>query len=421
MSVYLDNVVFQLCSNGFFGGASKRAAKAVNETKFRPSDNAIRIPFLQIGLLMLSFVVMLAGLAAVLVAQLNGQFLPQHIIVQFDDKIRSDLGTYSGLYALKVNEGRFDHSRVVYESQRDNEGSIGFCGNLYAWTFGVGRYDHNFCEGIMAMSNHPTSADISESLGDIWYVRTDNNRALPMENVYSGAGCQEDFDCGSEERGECVRNRCECRPRFFGLKCNYAEAEVCETLRTNEQTNEFVELQRPASFEYKVLRDSNGTLVTVYEHPVYVDAKNVTKRLVDVILYTGIRWILTSVPFPSGGDDGLASIFNPSFHASSNTLDSIEAATEVVRFDSASDENSNPTNLQWFLPGSPEIADMDPVISISAVLLCSKCDDDLNPCAFNNICGENGNCVCGHGEGGSLCQITPSGDGKCDRFFNKQE
>jgi len=276
----------------------------------------------------------------------------------------------------------------------------------------------------MAISSGPANLDISAILGKEWFVRigADSNRLLPLTNVYSNRGCVTNLDCGGEGRGECLRGSCSCEAGFFGLRCHYDESKVCDHIRVNELTDEFTGLRRRVSVEFVVLRnDDNGKVVTAYEHPVYVEPDASQKdagQVVDVIVYCGLRWLLTSIAVP---DDGRLDLHFTDFHASSNTLQAIEAATEPVRFNTAVDERSAPVDLQWFIAGSSTISDMKPILTINTVLLCTKCDES-NPCAFGNTCTKTTKtCNCKHGEKGSLCQVVPLGDGRCDPFFNKIE
>ena len=347
---------------------------------------------------------MLTALVIVFILQINGRFLPQHIILQFDDEVTPHLSTYSGLFKLDVDYRAFGDSRIVY---RRNRSTIGYCSRLNAWTFGY-RERSNYCEDILALSSKSSNNDIALILGQPWFVRIggeESERILPMDRVFFDRGCGSDLDCGGTSRGSCVDERCLClEDQYFGLRCNYAFEEVCETIRVDEQTDEFTGLRRTVAYEYNALRDPNGTIVQAYHHPVYVDSDAASKPPpYDVILYTGLRWMLTAVDLDKAFFSGSAN-----FHASHEVLGPIEAATEIVYLNSATDERPAPTNMQWFLPGSQNITEMDPVLGINTVLVCSRCGPE-NPCAFGNTCAEDGSCVCNKGERGSLCQVIPVG------------
>ena len=287
----LDNVVFQLAKNGFFGHRNKHAAIVVSTTEYKlPAHEEVRLPFLMTGLLLVSFLGMISGLIVVFKLQLDGVFLPQHIVLQFNDNIKPELSTFSGMYKLQVNKKVYDASRVVYTSiMNNNDATVGYCPDVEAWTIGYGR-KNDYCANILALSSHPTNQDISLILGAEWFVQIedDSKLILPMEDVYSSTGCESDLDCGGSTRGVCKENRCICSERHFGLRCHHREDAVCETIRTNEQLGDFEGLRRRVSFNYKVLRDEkSGELALAYEHPVYVGTDHDTgEGTVDIILYT---------------------------------------------------------------------------------------------------------------------------------------
>ena len=370
-------------------------------------------------LLFVSFTGMLCGLLVVFTFQLTGRFLPSSIVFQFDDDVTPALSTFSGTFRLTLTDGGlFDEGRVVYKNTI-GDGSIGYCEALQAWTFGHSR--SHYCDNIMALSQNPTTRDISLVLGQAWYalIGDDSDRLLPMESVYSAASCSDDQDCGGSERGLCEAFGCSCHNGFFGIWCNYGEHDICDTIKVDARTDVSKRRGREESHDFVALMDPDGKVVTAYDHPIYVGSRaglNDSSTAVDVIVFAGLRWMLSSV-FPP--DSGLHTYFDSSFHASHSLLGPIEAVTEVVKFDTATDERPDPTSVSWFLPGSPDITQIRPVIGIDTIFTCSKCGP-LYPCAFGNVCDGNGNCICENGETGSFCQISPVGDGQCDQFFNKR-
>ena len=373
----------------------------IMETEYILSKKAKNVPWFQIILLLVSFLVMSILNLWILERQHNGSYLPKYITVQFDDEIRPDLSTFSSEFKLVVTRFGLDKSRIVYKSERGN-GSIGYCEELTAWTFGVDRETKNYCENIRAISSRSDSLDISLILGMPWFVRTsaDSSRLLPLSNVFSQRGCLTDLDCG---QGICDGGTCVCRGKYFGARCHYSEDDVCETIRVDEQTDEFTGLRRRVSPKYELLRaQGDGRVIAAYNHPVYVETLAWEKEPgdnIDAIIYTGLRWMLTSITMPEDGRLDL--YFPPSFHASSDSLGPIEATTEAVRFYTATDERPAPVSIRWFLPGSSVISEIDPVLGINTVLLCATCSK-TNPCFFNNTCSDENACQCINGESGSL-------------------
>jgi hypothetical protein len=415
----VDNIVFSLSKNGFFGSINRATATLVQNTSFT-HEKAKEVPWLQIALLSVSLVGMMTGLLVVVFLQASGHFLPSSIIVQFNDEVIPALSTFNGQFILEVSGAIFAQDRVVYRNEIGG-GTIGFCSELEAWTFGHTRT--NYCENVLAISENPTTRDISLILGQSWYVRIseESERVLPMEGVFSAVSCFNDLDCGGSERGQCQNFRCRCSEGFFGLRCNYLATESCERIKVDELTDPFTGLRRKVSQEYNILRDPQGKIVTAYFHPIYIDSsfdiEDSSINSVDVVLYAGLRWVLSSITPPK---DGIHTYFPSSFHASNSTLGHIEATSDIVNFNTAADETSAPTSIGWYLPGSYNIAEIDPVLGIDTVFVCSKCGS-LFPCAYENKCDETGKCICENGETGSLCQVIPIGDGKCNEFFNRRE
>ena len=57
-----------------------------------------------------------------------------------------------------------------------------------------------------------------------------------------------------------------------------------------------------------------------------------------------------------------------------------------------------------------------------AVFLCATCNAASNPCLLGGTCSKNNNtrCDCITGSSGTLCQIAPTGDGRCNHYFNTE-
>ena len=87
-------------------------------------------------------------------------------------------------------------------------------------------------------------------------------------------------------------------------------------------------------------------------------------------------------------------------------------------------DSAEPTGVHWFAAAPKDldhphyVQGIDTAIdSLTAVLLCGVCDDDRNVCMHDGICVE-GACECSIGSSGSLCQIPPVGNGRCDPKFD---
>ena len=85
-----------------------------------------------------------------------------------------------------------------------------------------------------------------------------------------------------------------------------------------------------------------------------------------------------------------------------------------------------PIGVNWFGAQARGISmvgiqAVDPNRPSTAVLLCAVCDNITNPCFFNGICQDDGTCMCTTGSSGTLCQVTPDGNGLCNTVFNTPE
>lgn len=134
----------------------------------------------------------------------------------------------------------------------------------------------------------------------------------------------------------------------------------------------------------------------------------------------GIRWVLTE----DLGDLLRSEQFHGYWSAKWNhfTVDFYSAAVNV----DSPDDSTSPDGLAWFRPKLKEngraVQGVDLTSEAPFRFLCASCDDEKNPCLYNGICRpENKTCECTSGSSGRLCQILPSGNGKCDTFFNSRE
>ena len=104
---------------------------------------------------------------------------------------------------------------------------------------------------------------------------------------------------------------------------------------------------------------------------------------------------------------------------------SVEYISNPVDVNTPSDA-ATPIGVNWFGAQARGISmvgiqAVDPNRPSTAVLLCAVCDNITNPCFFNGICQDDGTCMCTTGSSGTLCQITPDGNGLCNTVFNTPE
>lgn len=85
---------------------------------------------------------------------------------------------------------------------------------------------------------------------------------------------------------------------------------------------------------------------------------------------------------------------------------------------------AEPSEMHWYITNQKstthphDVQGVDrSVAALSTVLLCSLCHDEVNVCLNDGVCVD-GKCQCSIGSYGSLCQIPPIGNGRCDPEYD---
>ena len=415
----LDDSAFYLASIGYLGRANRLEAETIAATAY-PLPHKMK-PAQQIGLLMMIMVMTVASWAGVATLQLQGNFAPGSFYVQFDDSIRRQLGTHSGIYKLgnpplSATDFLFNRGRFRYEEQLSKgNGKFDYCYATGSWTFFV--EGDNPCENVLATADPLDTYDITETGSGVWSaLRLDGKAFVPFDNFYLSQICAVDDDCGTG--GSCNGDgMCDCEAGFVGTRCDYGPEELCPELILDELTSTSFAARRQLATSYELLRNTEtNEVLTAYDRPIYFN--NETQ---DVIVYSGLRWIVMN-PVYGGAfnvtdSEGILGLETTDYHASTDT-GLVDAVGAPVFYNSGQD-SSSPALLEWFsvLNSATLIEALLTTDRIATFLLCARCDDTLNPCTNNSPCVE-GKCECQHGELGASCQVLPTGDGQCNAFFN---
>ena len=419
----LDNVAFALAVAGFLGGANQKEALLITSVHYDIPKHRQKSPIQQIIFLVTTFFVLLTGWAAIYALQVRGQFLPQTIVVQFDDNLAKEMGPYSGIYTLKNDPWKGQYNRIYYWA-KDYKGAFAYCKPMNSWTFSITDYDKP-CLNFLAKSSDTDTFDLTETVSKDWFVTADSNapRFFPMNNFYLSVGCSEDDDCGGPGHGTCVKDLCKCNSGFYGIRCDYEESRTCERL---ELESGHFRGTRLFANEYVVLKTPNGKVVQTYNHPVYTSIPE-SGGGIDVMLYLGTRWALlyatngfsdlTTDKGKAVTRDDLVAYFDKKIFNAVLSLKKIEFVSEPVLFNTASDE-ATPKGLRWSIVRGDSLAALEVIGDSDAVLLCAVCNDETNPCLNDNVCLD-GSCACENGAQGRLCQVTPLSNGRCDPYFNE--
>ena len=415
----LDNTTFDLSTKGFMGRINQLEALLIQELEYTVRRKAQTPGFIRT--LGMTFVLLIVGASwlVVYVNQIQGKYAVGHIHIQFDDSTRPDLATHSGFYkidtAVSVTPGG---TRFFYDEERQTgNGEFGFCRSSSRWAFF--QRGGNPCSktGILAQATKIGTFQLTDTGSLPWFaVRRDSFDRIEMPEYQLTEGCQLDNDCGTAPDSVCRRNRCECNDYYTGYQCDYLRRDLCGRVEIDASTGNSFSAHRNLASVYHLV---NGT--EAYNRPVYLSETG------DLLLFTGLRWAITTIHDEGFGQyrnnltDLLGFIGTDRFHSS--LIQSVDMMSEPVWFSTTSDKYMDPRGLQWY-PTIGRVSLKDATISTRpdpAVLLCAICNNSTNPCLDGNVCNASGQCQCQFGETGPLCQIPPTGDGKCDQFFNNVE
>lgn len=422
----LDNISFHLALRGFGGIEVRRVARAIENSYFSPNNPtnpggasnsaSRRCHFRRWNLIAIILVLVMTSWAWVFQRQTSGDLLARDIIVQFDDSFEPALATFSGLYSLR--KARLG-GRATYVEKRLGRGMLGYCESIEAWTFTFDSSAKDACVNIRAKSLETRSYDLLSTRTSMWFDVDADQGDLPMERLFmTSYDCREEGICGSH--GTCVgRDGCFCDDGWFGLRCEFPNP--CAAIEIDERREGFLGT-RQWSTQFQLLRDSVGETVMVYSKPVYAKPSDTDPQIVDIIIFTGRRWMMTHSGLLSDFKSNqaknmsqavleeLSNYIAADFHA---YWSNFQAAFVSEAVDIATPRDSaTPINVQWFetsvsVTEQTVVASADESSVVQTILLCKNCNNITNPCFFDNVCGSDGRCECPTGSSGTLCQIPP--------------
>ena len=414
----LDEAAFFLAKVGLLGDRNKQEAVHVQEGEFQLKRGTPRSSgFIRtIGLLIILAGV-LAGWLYLLLLQARGRYAVSHFMVQFDDNVRRELSAHSGIYTLQA-EFNFDPNlRFRYVEERAGGGQFKYCRSERKWVFFLEGNDPCDKNKILVKSIRTGILDLDLLTGEDWFVVLPDKgtQTQPMADFLLQPVCKRDTDCGGPGRGRCDRFRCVCEEGFFGETCVHAEAEVCPRLEVDPRSSATFPAVRQIAATFDRIEG-----IYVYDKPAYVN-----KASGDLVIYTGMRWAVTSLKFGFNMtlDEFVPFASSKDFNA--DTIKKLDMVSDAVMFRSPDDRFSSPFNLKWEIVTNQENLSNTLVATptVPVFLLCAKCDGGNN-CFNDGECVAGGafdSCNCKHGATGTLCQLPPTSDGNCDKFFNTAE
>ena len=409
-----------------------------SKTKTGTTMTTLRIFLRGIVMRIALAVIAVIGWSTVLAKQNSGDYLVSHLYVQMGDTTNLKLGTYSGIYVRSKHRSP-DTKRFSYHSRNihgEHRGELLYCEPLQAWVFrdsSITRNSDRPCRWWLK-STETTSFDVLSTALSQWYLDESFNIKTPVDWMFLTA---------YSPRHKPHNTYCEVSSNSsrYGLNCEFTDP--CPILTVNQNTNPFGQGVRWFPSEFRLVPN-----LEIYHRPVYYG--QVQEDFMDVIFFTGRRWVMVSTQLPSmtgiGNDTvaqrlatiGLTSDFEVPSLPWNQTMN-VHYISEPVDVTAHNDNRYHvtPTQLQW----SPATARSRLLSSFQVDgsrkesgtrLVCAECSvfgEDANEedqqvqegqCLFNGRCQvASKTCLCQYGSRGQICEVPPTGNGLCDLNFNQ--
>jgi len=423
-----DDIAFKLSSSGYFGASIKKKTQIIDQTSYKVSEEAPNqrtswyhyiITHANIIMLCLAMTGMLSAWYAKKPDSPASKCLCTFVYAQFGDNALPELGQKSGIYVKKGHRRDYKNSRAQYVGVVSNSSDVFSYSNEWeAWTF---CEKGNDCgnDNWKARSFQTSSIDlVSSTSATTWIAKNE------IQLDYFRLSCIDDdielhFD-SLEIENVTKQLQSECENDTYGPFCS--KQEPCKTIELERATKGFTDPDPNSdsiwSKNYEVLHHENIS-VQSHGHTVYV-GEDGEANYTDAIYFTGRRWAFSHT---NKTPSELTAHFGRGFQASAQ--DKLE-----IHFNSASvdiismNATISPASLSWFynknMTGS-RFTSPDFERPVDAQLFCSFCNNNANPCQYEGHCNSDGTCTCKHDADGSLCLDLPTGNGKCDPYFNEVE
>eukprot|EP00984_Skeletonema_dohrnii_P021179 scaffold10510_cov84-Skeletonema_dohrnii-CCMP3373.AAC.13 len=428
----LDDVVFALISEGFLGRSLKTEATKLSKSYYHVSHRSVdsrAALIVTVAYFVVLFTAFFAGWGYIFWKQERGEYLCDQIFAQFGDEVVPMLGTFTGLFRRQTLTfgdklvGRRSVYKSVYnntEVVQDGEALLAYCHAKKRWTLSL--TEDNIIKPCtwLAASSESVDFDVLTTANSQWVVNTAQKRTVPLAQHF--LACHDCIDklCGHRN---CIdKGTCECDPGYYGLRCEYPEP--CERLEIDPRDEGFVKTGG-SLFATKYYRLQGAK---TYNHPVYtslLDNETLGDKT-DILLFTGVRWILSSkYLFPALKDINDASELarNLSQFHGHFTNYSASYVSEPVHIDSPADATASPLRKRWrYSTSDGKDLRLQPDLNkdfIDASFFCAECNNTTNPCSYEAVCLPDGTCSdCPNNSSGAMCQIPPTSNGQCNKYFN---
>jgi len=415
----LDELVFFMARNGYLGVKAEKLAEDIQKLEFGSQNKQGISGYMHTILFGILIIAAYIYFIVIVGFQAGNIYLPEYVKAEFGDSIDPTLGLYSGCY--KMIPGDHLSSRVKYvqfQTER-GQGRFIYCyGEIRSWSFSpLYIPEDKACEDAVLRSaeERPTSFSLLDAKGDQWKLRFGN----PIQS----------FQLVEIEEAHVQRT---CGEVFGGTE---PDVELCPILTLDVHSEGFSD-DRDWSRSYnRMLVD--GEPVYFYQHPIYVGEFMDEKEGLELIFFTGRRWLSTTakgLSTQADTDSGIdltseadmLSLLRDKTDRTNFRLLSLKRGAYAFISESVdqSNDRGTPLGLRWYHSryGESDQATF-PFADISrpvdALFACGKCDSERNPCRFEGVCRADGTCDCKHGATGKLCEIKPLANGICNPFFNK--
>eukprot|EP00586_Coscinodiscus_wailesii_P019031 CAMPEP_0172518068 /NCGR_PEP_ID=MMETSP1066-20121228/290236_1 /TAXON_ID=671091 /ORGANISM="Coscinodiscus wailesii, Strain CCMP2513" /LENGTH=1365 /DNA_ID=CAMNT_0013300363 /DNA_START=216 /DNA_END=4313 /DNA_ORIENTATION=- len=445
----LDDLTFILCTHGYFGKYMQRITQVVSEafyvklSKRRLHKNWALLLLNNKSLMVLILGSMFIAWGVIGSQQMSGSLLCDTVYVQFGDEFLPLLGTFSGHYDRTGHSYEERRSRDIQSDINFGIEGIAkfvFCHKHKFWAFNIHptmsidnkKFDP--CDWLVR-SEETTFSHLPLLASLRWFVRKGKAREGILQHMsITCLDCKnDDYVCG--EDGTCDNeNKCVCKDGWYGIRCDFPFP--CQKIEIDIRFKKFLGV-REFSTEYSLLHHDQSDpdqIVEVYDRPVYIYEHDKYEGLgFDVMIFTGRRWVLFHTR-EAQNTSHLVQMLSNNFHVywSDWWKTSIKAFISDPLDIGSPHDAVTPIGVKWYkVKTEKDIYDNKygtlaaESTSIDVALLCTACNNQTNPCFYNGVCNAKSqnntipaSCQCSLGSLGSLCQIPPVGDGKCDQFFN---
>jgi hypothetical protein len=306
----LDDAVFVLTREGFLSRTLMNEAKTLSNTYYHASHRSTESRFASF-VMAAYFIALLTFFAAWVIIwrhQTSGKYLCQHIFGQFGDEVVPMLGTFTGLFSRHTQSFG---GRLSYRDGQDGGALLAYCLEQKRWTLSLTTDNVEPCTWIAA-SDESIDFDVLTTANSQWVVRDGITKGiLPLSQHF--LACHDHMHnyilCGQHgERiiGDKDKHKCKCNPGRYGLRCE--SSELCDRL----------EIDPPGDQGFVKTGGTNSTYFAstyyrlegaeTYNRPVYTSLLGNNQDYdvnlggnemlsnetdIDIILFTGVRWILT--------------------------------------------------------------------------------------------------------------------------------